>query len=284
MAKHPGTVSQILWHFTGGPRWNSAKKCQESRRKPADEAYEAFLAIFRSKELHLGQYREVVKVRFPRPKAMRKAGVPTTSTVQMESSRVCCLSDIPIAHLAYHAGRYGKLALGFHRRAALRHGFNPVFYSPHDASVLRSLRRVFTRLNKVDLKLFKKAIENLERETEDLECDQGHAVEVDLAWEIADIETAAGAVGQAVSSARESLEEFLAFVKTFDKREFSTIYCEREWRSTKAFPFTFQDLAMIVLPDRPKGNSYFSKFLREARALKLPRSIPVVPWEDLVEH
>ena len=31
-------------------------------------------------------------------------------------------------HLGYHAERYGKIAIGFHRDAVIRHGFSPVFY------------------------------------------------------------------------------------------------------------------------------------------------------------
>ena len=37
----PGTVSKILWHFTGGPRWNSELNRQEQEPKPAEEACEA---------------------------------------------------------------------------------------------------------------------------------------------------------------------------------------------------------------------------------------------------
>jgi hypothetical protein len=76
----------------------------------------------------------------------------------------------------------------------------------------------------------------------------------------------------------------LAFFKTFERKDFSTIYCEREWRSTKAFSFALDDVAMIVLPRWPGGASYLDQFLDMARKLKLPRSIPIVPWEDLVEH
>ena len=36
--------------------------------------------------------------------------------ITMYSSSICCLADIPAVHLGYHATRYGKFAIGFHRR------------------------------------------------------------------------------------------------------------------------------------------------------------------------
>jgi len=66
MSDTPGTVSRILWHFTGGPRWDVVKNCQEPNPKPYDEAYKAFLSILRSKQLRVGQYHEVVKVVVPK--------------------------------------------------------------------------------------------------------------------------------------------------------------------------------------------------------------------------
>jgi hypothetical protein len=35
-----GTVSKILWHFTGPPRWNDITREQENHPKPAIEAYQ----------------------------------------------------------------------------------------------------------------------------------------------------------------------------------------------------------------------------------------------------
>jgi hypothetical protein len=35
----PGTVSKILWHFTGGPTWNDKTKKQNTSPKPSKNAY-----------------------------------------------------------------------------------------------------------------------------------------------------------------------------------------------------------------------------------------------------
>lgn len=291
MKQAPGTVSKILWHFTGGPRWNDAESCQEEKRKPSAEAYHALLSILRSKEVRLGEYREVVKVRFPRyqryNKQKRKMETVKNYTIQMRSSPVCCLSDIPVAHLSYHAERYGKLAIGFHRQAAVRHGFNPVFYALHDARTVRSVREGLVRLREIDADSIDSLADDVEKvrdEIENGEGDHGQSMAGDLGWTMRDLKEQAQTIGRAVESAQTSFREFLAFVKTFDRNDFSTIYCEREWRSTQKFAFTTDDLAMIVLPKQAKGTSYFERFIKRARSLKIPRSIPVVPWEDLVEH
>ena len=61
----PGTISKILWHFTGGPKWNVEAKCQESDPKPLYEAYAALHAILETRELHVGSFREIVRVDVP---------------------------------------------------------------------------------------------------------------------------------------------------------------------------------------------------------------------------
>ncbi len=61
----PGRVSKILWHFTGGPTWSKRLKRQGSRPKRSSEAYANLVSILRSRELRLGEYREVVRVVLP---------------------------------------------------------------------------------------------------------------------------------------------------------------------------------------------------------------------------
>ena len=289
MADTPGTVSRILWHFTGRPKWNAAENRQENIPKPANEAYEAFLSILRSKQLRIGQYREVVKVRVPKlqkyNREKRRVEEQTNVLIELRSSPVCCLADIPITHLSYHAQRYGKFAIGFHRDAAVQHGFNPVFYTLYDTTVLKSLYDGFAQLRNVDVNAIEYAAEDVETEVQGLECEHGHEVEVDLSSAVDNIQSEAQWVGNAVEAAQDSFERFLAFVKTFDQDEFATIYCEREWRSVELFPFRFDHVAMVVLPRSDGKRSYFDKFISDGvRRLKFPRSIPVVPWEDLVEH
>ena len=42
---------------------------------------------------------------------------------------------------------------------------------------------------------------------------------------------------------------------------------------------------MIVLPKNIVSHKYFAEFIsKDAETLGLPRSVPMVPWEDLIEH
>jgi hypothetical protein len=194
----------------------------------------------------------------------------------MESAAVCCVADVPVIHLSYFAERYGKFAIGFHRDAAIRHGFNPVFYSLHDAAVVRSFNRGFARIQSLDAEVVRIIQSNIE----DL---LGDATP-DLLENVNTLGVAADFIESEVAIAHESIQRFLAFVKTFSKRELQTIYCEREWRAVRTFKFNYEDVAMIVIPRTANHGHYFAPFIRSrVMKLNLPRSIPIVPWEDLVE-
>jgi hypothetical protein len=132
----PGTVSKILWHFTGGPLWDSKLNKQSTVLKSTEDACKAMMSILASKSLKLGSYREAVTVSVKRKRVYN----PTTNQTETQfnvpttllSCPICCLADIPIQHLNYHATRYGKVAIGFHRDAAIRAGFSPVLYQVHN--------------------------------------------------------------------------------------------------------------------------------------------------------
>jgi hypothetical protein len=237
--------------------------------------------ILKTKKVLLGQYHESIKVTyFVRKKnSQSKDIVRLPREVVFKSAPVCCLADIPIAHLAYHARRYGKFAIGFHRGAVVRHKFSPVFYALNEAEPVQSLRRCFSKLEAISEDAFSQK-HNISSFAADIACEQGHPVN-ESSHGLWDIEMAFESIGDDAKETQSRLRESLAFVKTFSHSEFSTVYCEREWRSTKEFAFELEDVAMIVLPRQPSTQSYFDEFLR---AHKLPRSVPIVPWEDLVEY
>ena len=282
MAEIPGTVSQILWHFTGGPTWNEDEKRQNTAPKAAAEAYRALVGILESRELRLGAYKEVVKVRVPEVKVRnpktKKTRIERNVLRTLTSCPVCCLADIPIMHLSYHAGRYGKFALGFHRDVAIRNGFNPVFYTLHHSDVIRIIRQGFAKIRAIDLEPARDLIRQVESNVEDAEAD------IDVHHDLWDLRNEADDIEAAVTAAKTSIAQLLAFVKTFEADEFQTVYCEREWRAVNAFSFTYEDVAMIVLPDKVGSKRYFKPFVAsKAKQLGLPRAIPIVPWETLLE-
>jgi hypothetical protein len=290
MSIGPGTVSNILWHFTGGPRWNITANRQEEILKPPEDAYKAFLSIMSSKELRIGNYKEVVKVQVPLVKKYNRVTKQHEEhhnvLEQLESSPVCCLADIPIAHLPYHAIRYGKFAIGFRRESAIRAGFNPVFYTLHDTAVANAIYQGLVSLKQIDTWYIRDQASDIESAIDSVQCEHGHDVDVDVSSEVWTIESEADDLESKAESALEEINNFLAYVKTFEKKEFQTIYCEREWRSVSAFSFSFDDVAMLVLPrnDQPEVDFFDDLVSKQAHKLNLARRIPIVPWEDLLEH
>lgn len=118
-----GTVSKILWHFTGGPRWDIKNNKQYKELKKFDEAFEILKTIINSKHLRLSNYSEIINVRVPTHKYIPEKKLRVFKgyvNKQIEASPICCLADIPIQHLNYHAERYGKFAIGFHRASLFR--------------------------------------------------------------------------------------------------------------------------------------------------------------------
>jgi hypothetical protein len=283
------SVSKILWHFTGGPLWDSKRNKQCTKLKPPERAYEALTSILKTKELRVGQYHEVVKVLIPkrtRWNSKQKRNVAQKNVLaELNSAAVNCLADIPVIHLSYHAQRYGRFAIGFHRASAIRHGFTPVMYALHGVHVLRSIYRGFAQLDDINSDYLSLLITDAEDEIGDAECKHGHRVEFPHGGSAQYLRTGLEDIEESVWHAKKAFERMLAFIKTFEPREFGSIYCEREWRSIKPFKFTYDDVAMIVVPKADGDRSYFEEFTAlVGRKLRLPRKIPIVPWEDLIEH
>lgn len=116
MTTRPGTVSKILWHFTGGPRWDEESNKQLKERKPVRSSYNALKDIWGSRELRVGRYREVIKVSVPQRHkydfASRKfISCEYSTVITVKSKPVCCVADIPLQHLSYHSDKYGKIAI-----------------------------------------------------------------------------------------------------------------------------------------------------------------------------
>lgn len=282
----PGTVSKILWHFTGGPVWNNQTKKQGNKPKKSAAAYNNLKSILKTQKLRLGSYKEIVKVVLPE---RRKYSIETKTVhieknvpVTIESSPVCCLSDIPAPNLHYHAQRYGKFAIGFHRNAITKAGFNPVFYTLEDTPIIRSIYEGFSSIKLPDLDTIRGRALSISEQASEIEDVLDNICISDDIWEI---ENEIDTIKSCLTSAKQSLEDFIAFVKTFNRKEFGTIYCEREWRSTSEYSFGVDDIAMIVLPKTIGNIKYFKNFVeRVLPRLKLPRRIPIVPWDYLVEY
>ena len=281
MIARPGTVSKILWHFTGGPVWDDKRNKQGKNLKPLAQAYDALKSIVRTSELRIGGYHEIVKVIIPQKRVLNrktdKFEIRKNVPVTIKSSPVCCIADIPIQHLSYHSKRYGKIAIGFHRDSVVRKGFNPVLYSLEKSSLSRTVHDGYSAIDDFDPWLAKFYLDDLDEEIQDI----FDTNDVDEQVDISNVSEALDDLENSGEVVRDHYKDFLAFIKTFESKEFDSIYCEREWRSTTTFKFSTDDIAMIVLPRNVHGINYFHEFLVDT---ELPRSIPVICWEDLIEH
>jgi hypothetical protein len=289
MPSSPGTVSKILWHFTGGPRWNETEQRQEVTPKPPSEAFSALISILASQEVRRGGYREVIHVTVPHMKdidpATRIMTVKHDEQMTLASSPVCCLAEIPIQHLGHHADRYGKMAIGFHRETIIKKRFSPVSYQLDTSNVLWSIYVSFAKLKELGAHDIEYAVSEAKDKISRLNPVIGYPLGSD-AWEyFHPIEGLANAYVNAIAQAKEKLENFLAYIKTFKESEFETIYTEREWRSTDSLKFDDDQIAMIIIPRCKDEGDYYEQFIeKHPEQLGLPRSVPIVAWEDLVEH
>jgi len=274
MLSSPGTVSKILWHFTGGPKWDGLAHRPSTELKPAEDAYKALVGILTSKELRIGTFQERLDVTQPE---VQRYGIGNDKWHEItESTRpylfmpVCCLADIPIMHLGYHSHRYGKIAIGYHRESVWRAGFSPVFYQLHNSMALQSL---FQALSCLDVLCSLDPSYRFDSESE---------VAVEVAPPNESYEDSINRMKTgALTQARRNAVTVGAFIKTFDESEFPSIYTEREWRSIKPFPFEYDDVSMIVLP---RSGGHFQRFVAGAESISIPKTVSIVAWEDLVEH
>lgn len=278
MSRTPGTVSKILWHFTGGPKWDETAQRQSKQRKSNSKAFKALKGILNDRILRCGSYNEVVNGVIS-SKLIEKTENPRgvrysygANYHQIQTSKVCCLTDIPVQHLQYHAQRYGKFAVGFHRKKVVDDGFNPVLYSLEDSTVTKRVLKISEALG-TDLVF--DVIQDLKRSLLDHQelfefRDQIEAIVQSVvsehAWDTVEVPA-------------YDFRNLATFIKTFTNEEFDSIYCEREWRNDKDFIFDIDDVAMIVIP---RTDKYLEKFIAEFQ--HLPRTIPIIAWEDLIEH
>ncbi len=277
----PGTVSNILWHFTGGPKWNESAKKQSSTGKSDEEAYNNLKSILRKRELRLGSYKETVKYVIPKQKIYdldtMEERVERNVSKTFESMPVCCVAEIPIQHLSYHSKRYGKFAIGFYRESLIKSKFRPVTYSISGNNLIDSLIEayegmVFTRR---DLQSMPNVVDkHFDSNKNNEDAQKMRLLKYLLVQH-----------GRRIEYMERATNIYLAYIKTITKSELHTIYCEREWRSLESYNFDFRDIAFIILPrSHFMKHDYRDEVGKFAEELNVPRYLPIVPWEDVIEE
>ena len=285
MSKTPGTVSKILWHFTGGPGWSVDQDKQSGKLKSPAKAFMALNSIVKSKQLKESSYPESVKAIVMRQintdKIANKPTVHAAFEDRVETSSVVCVADIPVQHLNYHAGKYGKFAIGFKRESLIDYGFNPVMYTHNSSKVannfvelindLEFFRTGFAEYNKFTLEQFGKCPQEIVNALQFF----GGEIGTPLGRMVGFGSTLSSEIDQI----HDRVMKHASLLKTFQYSDMDSIFTEREWRLTARYYFEYHDIAMIVLP---RKGGWFDRFVSEQHTL--PRAIPIVPWEDLIEH
>jgi len=275
----PGTVSRILWHFTGGHSQDGFTGTRSDKRKSLEEAFRLVKLVLESKELKVSKISEVYWMLNPGGLTYKEYHSKYLGYEISEDSYqefpVCCLSDIPVQHLKYQASRYGECAIGFYRESAILHGFSPVFYITEDSEVLNSIMSGLsdTLNNQLEqgLDLFSYVIP-------DPDTMYGKDAWQEAEEEKEEIQNNIAAISEVIKQVRLSMKRFVSFIKIFGTDEFNTIYAEREWRSLNAFSFNENDIAMIIVP---KKNGCYHDLVNSGLVSK---ETPVIPWEDLLEY
>ena len=281
MPSTPGTVSKdsvAFYWWTAGTR----KPNRRTRNQNRLLQLTSVKGILTSKELRLGQ-KEWVNLEGVAITVLDRGREefvdPAYRNARFQASPVCCLADIPIMHLAYHSDRYGKFAIGFYRQAIIEAGFSPVLYQLEQSKMLGQLyAAVYTLSDFCHLNL-SKVFEVISQDPT-LSAIDGNGLETNMPFLQRHLEL--HSLGRL--EAKKGIENLLSFVKSFKLDEFDTIYCERECAIRPQFRFSFADVAMVVMPSNAQEIEYLSPFIEFAKSIKLPRRIPTVAWEDLVEH
>lgn len=273
----PITHSDVLWHFTGGAKWNESKNSQSKHLKSLSESYSRLIGILDDRELKLGGYHEVVGIKIPEMKVFNKQNKKFETIHNkhrfVKTAKVCCVADIPKEGLRYHSKRYGKFGIGFKRSSLIKGGFNPVFYTLYDQSIISHFISAQDAL--VDSGEVLSLIEDIESQIDSAREEAPDYCEIDI--DTGDAVAAAEGLESAVEEASCELEKSLAYIKTFDQEGFDTIYAEREWRSVVPFKFRWGDVDALIMPKK-----YLNEFKGERKdLLSIPKRIKLLEWENL---
>jgi len=103
------------------------------------------------------------------------------------------------------------MAIGFHRRAAVAHGFNPVMYTVDRSGVLKALHISLAELDRVSGNAGWTMPASIVSDLESIKCEHGHPVDLDS------VKSEVEEMGDCVAAATHRLQQVLAFVKSFEE-------------------------------------------------------------------
>ena len=278
---NPGTVSKILWHFTGGPQWDTKNQCQLEELKPPKEAYKNLCSILKSHTLKVGNYHENINTyidilpNLPTvTEEMKKYLIVNQTPTTIKTNPVCCVADIPLKYLNHHSERYGKFGVGF-SRDSLKQKFNPVFYTLNSEIISGYLIKAFKNID-TNIKNLEAFIKIKDKYIQEIG-------ENDNSSDLEEFDKFLSKFNYHMKNSSDSILEYFSYFASFFKtiEDYNEIYYEREWRSLYNYEFSDNDIECIIIPS--EGDFYNNFLEKEIDGLSLPNSISIIPWEDISE-
>ncbi len=223
-------ASEVFWHFVG------------FNNKPPSECFNILLCILKD-GLKVGKRTEFRYVESFSADAEKK---PVWKTLY--GYKVSCLADIPLKDLHIHADRYGKYAIGFHKRSAVEFGFMPTMYTNMFSYDFHQFM------------MYRNEIESFLRRTDSKIAQQ--------------FENMLHYLGSVVKGGFLSGDVYND--SDLDEKQLNVFYYEREWRSIRDWAFSSSDVAAIILPG--ENISTLKKNIEKSQ-LKVNVDTIIVPFE-----
>lgn len=239
--------SNIYWHFTGSPKgidWREVRRPADIERQgpilDAATATNTLKLILASRRLNAGCTEKVV--------------------TDMETTKFCCVTDIPFKDLPSHAPYYGKVAIGF-KATAVHKTFLPVMYIPMQSMPIIEMMVPNRKLTEMAYDFLRYQGSFQQQQAMKL-LSQANAEAYKEVYRKPDAEAMKGFL--------------MNFVKVtdFDTCPENTFYREREWRNLGDFGFDVEDIAAVVAPE-----SYLGEIREHLDKEGYPASINLISWE-----
>ncbi len=207
-----GYFSKIYWHFTGGPiiNWENIRmpKEIEGEQKSSTDAVLILNKILSSRQLLATCTEKIMG--------------------ELRTNDFCCVCDIPLKDLIYHADYYGKVAIGFSAKA-IHKQFNPVLYLEREFPIPDNTL--------IDGSIILNGDKNFDDGDSAFEL-MSYLFGLDKNTQYKDF----------LSDYLGNMKQFIKFTR-FSENDDETFYREREWRSINGdFNFETDDVEAIIVP------------------------------------
>jgi len=250
--------SQIYWHFTGSPKGIDWSKV----RKPADI-------------LKYGSVRDPAEATEILKKIIKTKKVLATAieniSEEIQTTKFCCVTDIPFKDLPEHTVYYGAAAIGF-KAKAIHSRFLPVLYIPEQNIPAIKILTAPIAPTIEDAKYFQDTISGPELFVDTRQAKQLH---FKYQREIKEHNQEIEKQHQSEDELKRGYLKNYLKITDFSTSSDQTFYREREWRCLEDFTFSGDDIAALIVEEKFLSDllNFVKKELGESK------NISCLSWE-----